>query len=88
MGQCIYLPKELMTNEYNGYSAETKLLFGMILSNSVTASAVMNVADLINQLGKAEINALQGELKKATKRSVCIMFDFFYGSDSRTVSVL
>ena len=20
MGQCIYLPKELMTNEYNGYS--------------------------------------------------------------------
>lgn len=68
MGQCIYLPKELMTNEYNGYSAETKLLFGMILSNSVTASAVMNVADLINQLGKAEINALQGELKKTNER--------------------
>ena len=64
MGQCIYLPKELMTN----YSAETKLLFGMILSNSVTASAVMNVADLINQLGKAEINALQGELKKANEK--------------------
>ena len=62
MGQCIYLPKELMTNEYNGYSAETKLLFGMILSNSVTASAVMN------QLGKAEINALQGELKKANEK--------------------
>ena len=68
MGQCIYLPKELMTNGYNGYSAETKLLFGMILSNSVTASAVMNVADLINQLGKAEINALQGELKKANEK--------------------
>lgn len=68
MGQCIYLPKELMTNVYNGYSAETKLLFGMILSNSVTASAVMNVADLINQLGKAEINALQGELKKANEK--------------------
>ena len=68
MVQCIYLPKELMTNEYNGYSAETKLLFGMILSNSVTASAVMNVADLINQLGKAEINALQGELKKANEK--------------------
>ena len=68
MGQCIYLPKELMTNEYNGYSAQTKLPLGMILSNSVTASAVMNVAALINQLGKAEINALQGELKKANEK--------------------
>ena len=36
--------------------------------HSVTASAVMNVADLINQLGKAEINALQGELKKANEK--------------------
>ncbi len=68
MGQCIYLPKEIMSNEYNGYSAETKLLFAMILSNAVTASAVMNVADLINQLGKADISTLHGELKKAHEK--------------------
>lgn len=67
MGQCIYLPKKIMSSEYNGYSAETKLLFAIILSNAVTASAVMNVADLINQLGKAEISTLQGELKKANE---------------------
>lgn len=67
MGQFIYLPKELMTSEYKGYSIETKLLFAMVLSNSVTASAVVDVADLIMQLGKNEISTLQSGLKKANE---------------------
>ena len=59
MEYCFYLPKEIMADEYREYSAETKLLFAMLLSNSKTSSAIIGVARLIDELGSKEIKELQ-----------------------------
>lgn len=69
MEYCFYLPKEIMTDEYREYSAETKLLFAMLLSNSKTSSAIISVARLIDELGSKEINFLHKELKKTIEES-------------------
>lgn len=66
---CFYLPKEIMTADYCKYSAETKLLFAMLLSNSTTSTAIMNVAELIENLGAKKINSFQKELQKAIAES-------------------
>lgn len=47
----IYIPKSLMTAEYKNYSAETKLLFSILLTNSATATSIMQVASLIENIG-------------------------------------
>ena len=36
-----YLPSELFTKDYSDFSNESKLLFGMLLTNMTTAKAVM-----------------------------------------------
>lgn len=69
MEYCFYLPKEIMTDEYRGYSAETKLLFAMLLSNANTSSAIVNVAKLIDELGSKEVNSLHKELKNTIAES-------------------
>ena len=35
-----YMLKEIMSSEYKDYSAETNLLFSMLISNAKTASAM------------------------------------------------
>lgn len=69
MEQCFYLPKEIMSSEYSDFSAETKLLFAMLLSSSRTTSAVMRVAELIEKIGDKEINSLQKELRRISSES-------------------
>ena len=69
MEYCFYLPKEIMADEYREYSAETKLLFAMLLSNSKTSSAIIGVARLIDELGSKEINFLHKELQKTIAES-------------------
>ncbi len=69
MESIYYVPKELITAEYREYSAETKLLFAMLLSNANTSSAIVNVAKLIDELGSKEINLLHKQLQKAIEES-------------------
>lgn len=69
MESIYYVPKELITAEYREYSAETKLLFAMLLSNANTSSAIVNVAKLIDELGSKEINLLHKQLKKIIEES-------------------
>jgi len=69
MEYCFYLPKKIMTDEYREYSAETKLLFAMLLSNANTSSAIVNVAKLIDELGSKEINLLHKQLQKNIEES-------------------
>lgn len=64
MEDCFYLPKEVMEDEYRKYSAETKLLFAMLLSSSKTSSSIMSVAKLIDDLGSKEVNLLHKKLQK------------------------
>ncbi len=60
----IYIPKSLMTAEYKNYSAEAKLLFSILLSNSATATSIMQVASLIENIGATKINTYHKEFKK------------------------
>lgn len=60
----IYIPKSLMTAEYKNYSAEAKLLFSILLTNSATATSIMQVASLIENIGAAKINTYHNEFKK------------------------
>lgn len=71
MEQCFFLPKEIMTEEYSRFSAETKLLFAMLLTSSKNSSAIMCLAELIEKVGDKEINSLQKELKKINSESGC-----------------
>ena len=69
----IYIPKSLMTAEYKNYSAEAKLLFSILLTNSATATSIMQVASLIENIGAAKIIR---SLKKS-KESVQYEIRFF-----------
>lgn len=59
-----YIPKEIMTENFCEYSAESKLLFAMLLSNASTTAAVMSTAKLIDELGVRKIAAIQKELAR------------------------
>ena len=58
-----YMPKEIMSSEYKGYSAESKLLFSMLISNSNTAMALTETALLIEDIGVRKISSMQKSLK-------------------------
>ena len=58
-----YMPKEIMSSEYKGYSAESKLLFSMLISNSNTATALTETAQLIEDIGVRKISSMQKSLK-------------------------
>lgn len=58
-----YMPKEIMSNEYKGYSAESKLLFSMLISNAKTASAIVDTAKLIEDIGVRKISTMHKSLE-------------------------
>lgn len=66
---CFYLPKAIMTEEYSEYSVEAKLLFAMLLSNAKTSTAIIRVAELIDELGTKKINTMHKELQKTITES-------------------
>lgn len=66
----IYIPKSLMTAEYKKYSAETKLLFPFLLTNSATTSSIIQVANLIENVGATKIKAYQKEMRKIESECV------------------
>ncbi len=58
-----YMPKEIMSSEYKDYSAETKLLFSMLISNAKTSSAIADTAKLIEDIGLRKISSMHKSLK-------------------------
>ena len=58
-----YMPKEIMSSEYKDYSAETKLLFSMLISNAKTASAIADTAKLIEDIGVRKISSMHKSLE-------------------------
>ncbi len=58
-----YMPKEIMSSEYKNYSAETKLLFSMLISNAKTASAIADTAKLIEDIGVRKISSMHKSLE-------------------------
>lgn len=63
-----YIPKEIMTEEYRTYSAESKLLFSMLISNTKTATAVMETAKLIDEVGVRKISAMHKSLESEIEK--------------------
>jgi len=53
-----YLPPELFTDEYKDFPNESKMLFGMLLTNMETAKGVMETARLINEIGSRSISSM------------------------------
>lgn len=68
-----FLPPELFTSEYRNYSNEAKLLFSMVLTNMTTATAVMETAKLIDDIGVRKISAMhkiiEADIQKSRERS-------------------
>ncbi len=62
------MPKEIMSGEYRDYSAETKLLFSMLISNAKTATAVADTAKLIEDIGIRKISSMHKSLSSEIAR--------------------
>lgn len=63
-----YMPKEIMSSEYKDYSAETKLLFSMLISNAKSATAIADTAKLIEELGVRKISSMHKSLEGEIER--------------------
>ena len=64
-----YMPKEIMSSEYKSYSAETKLLFSMLISNAKTAAAIADTAKLIEDIGVRKISSMHKSLESEIAKS-------------------
>lgn len=64
----IYIPKEIMEEEYREYSAEAKLLFSLLISNSKTASAIVETAKLIDEIGVRKISSMHKSLESEIQK--------------------
>lgn len=66
-----YLPKEIMTDDFSGYSVETKMLFAMLLSFSDNVAAsnndLISVADLLKAVGSKDIDNFRNEIKNVVQ---------------------
>jgi len=60
---CIYVPKELIKDQkYAKFSSESKLLFGMILTNAEHAKEILELSKLIEMLGLNGISYQKSQL--------------------------
>ena len=60
---CFYIPKTLVTEQkYAGFSGESKLLFGMILTNAEHTKAIMELSRLIAAIDTEDLAALKHQL--------------------------
>ncbi len=65
---CFYVPKKLMSTEYSGFSVESKLLFGMILTNATKTKSINELADLINRIDNRELKLMHIQVPINAKR--------------------
>lgn len=61
---CFCLPKNIVTPQFAGYSAESKLLFAMVFSNAEHTKAIYEVANMISKIKEDELNAMRRELSR------------------------
>lgn len=59
---CYYIPKQLITPEYAVFSVETKLLFGMILTNAKQTKSICEVADLIKNITEKDLKFMHDQI--------------------------
>ncbi len=64
---CFYLPKELINQEYSGFSTESKLLFSMVFTNAKHTKAIYEVARLIDRIDENELNEMREHLLSSGK---------------------
>lgn len=57
-GVCFYLPKQMMKEEYQNFSAESKLLFAMIFTNASSYKAIQEVASLIQAIETKKLSEM------------------------------
>ena len=61
---CFYVPKQLISPEYANFSVESKLLFGMILTNSQQTKSIQELAELIQTIDYKELKLMHSQLMK------------------------
>lgn len=67
---CFYIPKQLMTTEFSGFSVESKLLFGMILTNTTKARSISELADLIYKIDSKELKLMHNQVMQIKNEEV------------------
>lgn len=65
---CYYIPKQLFTPEYSNYSTESKLLFGIVLSEAKQTKSIEELYNLIEK-NKNELNKMHEEIENIEKRN-------------------
>lgn len=55
---CFYLPKQLMEETYQNFSAESKLLFAMVFTNASGCKALQEVAALITAIDSRNLTEM------------------------------
>lgn len=50
-----YLPKQIMTSDYESFSVESKLLFSIIFTNAEHIKTITETAQLIEKIGEKEM---------------------------------
>ena len=56
---CFYVPKQMFDNKYSKFSAESKLLFGMIFTNAVHTTAIKETSELIDSISENELSNMR-----------------------------
>lgn len=64
---CFYIPKQLMTTEFSGFSVESKLLFGMVLTNATQAKSINELTDLIAKINSKELKMMHTQVMQIEK---------------------
>ena len=66
--ECYYIPEILFKKPYSSYSSEAKILLGITISMAENASSIIEVAEILNRLGKENISALFNDLQELKAR--------------------
>lgn len=67
-----YLPKQIMTSDYESFSVESKLLFSIIFTNAEHIKTITETAQLIEKIGEKEMynmRRLLDQMKNAANES-------------------
>lgn len=66
----VFVPKELMDKKYKNYSAESKLLLSVMINYSKKGSAVIETANLINEIGEKQIINIKETMKQNVDKHI------------------
>lgn len=69
MSTDIFLPKELVTDNYDDYSAESKILFAFLLTESSSAKNIFETADLVRKIGLKKVRNYKNFISEQDKQN-------------------